>query len=197
VLVLFERDDAGGQGQGPPPAQARAAGEPGRAGHLAGGAGPLGGTAGGAGLSFGPIPSNELFIAAGLTGMRLGPIVSAFLVGRLISYTFWVSTAHLAAQRFEDLFAGHLRTGSALILELVALGLLVLVARLDWRRCAVLNGQGGLGRSGTARPWGRSSATPPGLPTAAGRSAWARPPRQAQDGMSRSPLRQPQSVARR
>jgi membrane protein DedA with SNARE-associated domain len=84
--------------------------------------------------SFGPIPSNELFIVAGLTGMRLGPIVGAFLAGRLVSYTFWVGTAHLASHRLEDLFAGHLRSGGALVFEVLALGLLVLVTRLDWRR---------------------------------------------------------------
>jgi membrane protein YqaA with SNARE-associated domain len=92
--------------------------------------------------SFGPIPSNQLFISAGLTGMRLERIVAAFLVGRLISYTFWVSTAHLAAQRFEDLFAGHLRSGGALALELLSLGLLVVVARLDWRRVLDRSGPG-------------------------------------------------------
>jgi membrane protein DedA with SNARE-associated domain len=83
--------------------------------------------------SFGPIPSNELFIVAGLTRMRLAPIVGAFLAGRLVSYTFWVGAAHLASQRLEDLFAGHLRSGGALLLELLALALLVLAARLDWR----------------------------------------------------------------
>src|ERR687886_793077 len=97
--------------------------------------------------SFGPIPSNQLFISAGLTGMRLERIVAAFLVGRLISYTFWVSTAHLAAQRFDDLFAGHLRSGGALALELLSLGVLVVVARLDWRRVLDRSGPG-RGRAG-------------------------------------------------
>jgi membrane protein YqaA with SNARE-associated domain len=84
--------------------------------------------------SFGPIPSNQLFMAAGLAGMRLRPIVGAFLVGRLVSYTFWVGTAHLAAQHFEDLFARHLRSTGAVLIEIAAISLLVLFVRIDWPR---------------------------------------------------------------
>ena len=90
--------------------------------------------------SFGPIPSNQLFIAAGLTATRLTPIVAAFLAGRLISYTLWVNLARVVAHRFEDLFTDHLQRGSAVAFELLAIAALVLFTRIDWPR--VLQGAG-------------------------------------------------------
>ncbi len=84
--------------------------------------------------SFGPIPSNQLFVAAGLTGMRLPPIVAAFLVGRLISYTFWVNTARVASRRLEDVFEGYWRDGVFVALEVGLIVLLVAFTLVDWPR---------------------------------------------------------------
>lgn len=84
--------------------------------------------------SFGPIPSNQLFIAAGLTTANLVPIVGAFLAGRLLSYTLWVSTAHFAVTRLGDLFAAEFRSATLVGLQLVAIAVLVLFTRIDWRR---------------------------------------------------------------
>ena len=84
--------------------------------------------------SFGPIPSNQLFIAAGLTTANLLPIAGAFLAGRLLSYTFWVGTAHFAVTRLGDLFAAELRNGALVGLQLLALAALVAFTRIDWRR---------------------------------------------------------------
>jgi membrane protein YqaA with SNARE-associated domain len=84
--------------------------------------------------SFGPIPSNQLFIAAGLTTANLLPIVGAFFAGRFLSYTLWVSTAHFAITRLGDLFAAELRNGALVGLQLLAIGALVVFTRIDWRR---------------------------------------------------------------
>lgn len=84
--------------------------------------------------SFGPIPSNQLFIAAGLTTANLLPIVGAFFVGRLLSYTFWVGTAHFAVTRLGDLFADELRNGALVGLQLLAFAVLLVFTRIDWRR---------------------------------------------------------------
>jgi membrane protein YqaA with SNARE-associated domain len=84
--------------------------------------------------SFGPIPSNELFIAAGLTGLRLKPVVGAFFVGRLISYTLFAMAAHTAADRLEDIVSDQVRNVSALALQIAALAILILIARIDWIR---------------------------------------------------------------
>lgn len=84
--------------------------------------------------SFGPIPSNQLFVAAGLTGMRLLPIVGAFFAGRLISYTFWVNTARVAAQRFEQVFEGYWNDAVFVAAEVGLIALLVAFTLVDWPR---------------------------------------------------------------
>ncbi len=84
--------------------------------------------------SFGPIPSNQLFVGAGLAGMRLAPIVGAFLAGRLVSYPLWILITKAAATRFDQLFVGHLTNLPGILTELLAIGLLVVFVRLDWSR---------------------------------------------------------------
>ena len=84
--------------------------------------------------SFGPIPSNQLFIAAGLMRMPLGRIVAAFLAGRLVSYPLWIGVARVGARRFDELFTGHLLNVTALAIDLALVGLLVLFTRIDWMR---------------------------------------------------------------
>lgn len=84
--------------------------------------------------SFGPIPSNQLFIAAGLTRMTLSRIVLAFLAGRLISYPLWIGVAHAAVDRFDELFTSRFTNAPALVLEGLLIALLVVFTRIDWER---------------------------------------------------------------
>ena len=86
------------------------------------------------GYSFGPIPSNQLFVAAGLMGLRLRPIVSAFFVGRLISYTFWAGAAHVAVPRLEELFGRYWRDEAFIAVQIGLIALLAAFALIDWRR---------------------------------------------------------------
>jgi membrane protein YqaA with SNARE-associated domain len=92
--------------------------------------------------SFGPIPSNQLFIAAGLTRVRLGEIVGAFFVGRLLSYTMWTASAGAVASGLSEIFSRHLHSG-AVAVQLLSLLPLFLIARIDWRRVLHLNRFGG------------------------------------------------------
>ena len=48
--------------------------------------------------AFSPLPSNYLFIAYGLTSLRLTLIALPFFLGRFISYNFWVFSAATAAR---------------------------------------------------------------------------------------------------
>jgi uncharacterized membrane protein YdjX (TVP38/TMEM64 family) len=84
--------------------------------------------------SFGPIPSNELFIAAGVTRMRLAPIAGAFFAGRVVSYTFWAASARAVVGELEGVFLGHWQSAGFLALELLALTGLLLFTRIDWPR---------------------------------------------------------------
>ena len=82
--------------------------------------------------SFGPSPSNQLVIAAGLTRMTLSRIALAFLAGRLISYPLWMGAAHVAIDRFDELFTSRLTNVPALLIEAALIALLVLFTRIDW-----------------------------------------------------------------
>jgi membrane protein YqaA with SNARE-associated domain len=99
--------------------------------------------------SFGPIPSNELFIAAGLTGIRLKPIAAAFFVGRLVSYTFWALAARAAAEHLEDIFSSEERNPIALALQLVGIAILIVILRIDRPRLLKLPLEEGETRSGS------------------------------------------------
>jgi membrane protein YqaA with SNARE-associated domain len=84
--------------------------------------------------SLGPIPSNQLFIAAGLSGARLWPVALGFLPGRLVSYP----TLALAAKGADDHFGGILtrqwHDPKWLVLELLSIAGIVWFSRLDWPR---------------------------------------------------------------
>lgn len=51
--------------------------------------------------AFSPLPSNYLFIAYGLTTLRLSFIAVPFFIGRLVSYSFWVTTASAVGDRLQ------------------------------------------------------------------------------------------------
>jgi hypothetical protein len=51
--------------------------------------------------AFSPLPSNYLFIAYGLTTLRLTLVAFPFFVGRLASYSFWVTTASVVGDRLD------------------------------------------------------------------------------------------------
>ena len=60
-----------------------------------------------------PLPSAQLFIAAGITGVRLLPLTLAFFTGRLVSYSLYVGAAtrdqggaRAGARRDADLTVG-------------------------------------------------------------------------------------------
>jgi len=50
-------------------------------------------------FSFSPLPSGALFLAYGLTGLKLRIAMIPFFVGRLVSYLFWIFSASEVAER--------------------------------------------------------------------------------------------------
>ena len=82
-----------------------------------------------------PVPSAQLFEAAGLTGVRLLPFTLAFFAGRLVSYSIYAGSAkaieHLTiADTFRDTLTSPLGIG----LQVVMLAGLVALAKVDWAR---------------------------------------------------------------
>lgn len=82
-----------------------------------------------------PVPSAQLFEAAGLMRVRLLPLTAAFFAGRTVSYAFYVSGADLLADTDTgEVLLSSLTSPWGLTLEIVMLAGLVLLARVDWVR---------------------------------------------------------------
>ena len=84
-----------------------------------------------------PVPSAQLFEAAGMAGVRLVPFTLAFFAGRIVSYSLYVG----AAETVKDTSIGDLVTQALgdpvmIVVQLVLIGLLVALTRIDWSRVA-------------------------------------------------------------
>lgn len=87
-----------------------------------------------------PVPSAQLFEAAGLAGVRLLPFTIAFFLGRTVSYSIYVFTAAgLKSISLGDTFREALTSPWGIALQVVMLIGLVLFARIDWAKW--LNGK--------------------------------------------------------
>lgn len=84
--------------------------------------------------AFLPIPSNQTFIAAGLSGISIKLISFSFFIGRLISYTFWVVTSHKIADNLEGLFFTHLSNLGNIIIQIVGFAIIILISTINWNK---------------------------------------------------------------
>lgn len=84
--------------------------------------------------SLGPIPSNLIFIAAGLASARIGPVAVGFFAGRLVSYPLLAGTVKGVNDHFDNLFLRAWRDPRTLILELLSIAALVAFTKIDWPR---------------------------------------------------------------
>lgn len=86
-------------------------------------------TAAGLGLfALSPVPSGQLFVAAGLMTVPLLPLTAAFFAGRLVSYSIYVSLASIAGENLGDIVVDALTSPLGMGLQLamlVALGFLL------------------------------------------------------------------------
>lgn len=84
--------------------------------------------------AFSPISSNSLFIIAGLSNVDLKIITFSFFVGRLFSYTFWVSASSHLSDKLEDIFAGSLHNHGAIISALFSLLIVIIIGKINWKK---------------------------------------------------------------
>lgn len=84
--------------------------------------------------AFSPIPSNQLFIIAGLTRFNIRLLAFSFFVGRLISYTFWVGMATTAAESIEAVFANRFSSTGSVILEILGFAVVILLSKVNWSK---------------------------------------------------------------
>jgi hypothetical protein len=79
-----------------------------------------------------PLPSAQLFEAAGLLDVPLLPLTVAFFVGRLVSYSIYIGVSSLAEANLGQVFRSALTSPYSWLLEIALLVGLVLLARVDW-----------------------------------------------------------------
>lgn len=79
-----------------------------------------------------PVPSAQLFIAAGLMTVPLRPLTAAFFTGRLVSYSLYVVAASLAKGSFGDTITAGFGSPLGIALQVAMLAMLVLLVRVDW-----------------------------------------------------------------
>ncbi len=90
--------------------------------------------------SLGPVPSNDLFIAAGLSGARLWPVAVGFLPGRLVSYPALALAAKATNDHFGGILTRQWHDPKWLALELLSIATIVAFSRIDWPRLLHLPG---------------------------------------------------------
>ncbi len=79
-----------------------------------------------------PVPSAQLFVAAGLVDVAILPLTAAFFAGRLVSYTLYVGAATAASASLGAVVTDSLGSPVGIALQLVMLGALVALLRVDW-----------------------------------------------------------------
>jgi uncharacterized membrane protein YdjX (TVP38/TMEM64 family) len=79
-----------------------------------------------------PVPSAQLFVAAGLLTVPLVPLTAAFFVGRLVSYSIYVAAASAAKDSLGSVLGDAFGSPLGIALQLVMLAGLVLLLRFDW-----------------------------------------------------------------
>lgn len=81
-----------------------------------------------------PVPSAQLFVGAGLLTVRLLPLTAAFFAGRLVSYSIYVGAASVAKDNLGEVVGDSLTSPLGITVQLLMLGALVLLVRVDWAR---------------------------------------------------------------
>jgi membrane protein YqaA with SNARE-associated domain len=89
-----------------------------------------------------PVPSAQLFVAAGLVGAPLVPLTAAFFAGRLVSYSIYVAGASAAKHSLGSIVQDSFTSPLGIALQVLMLVGLVALLRVDWSR--ILTGRRGV-----------------------------------------------------
>jgi len=81
-----------------------------------------------------PLPSAQLFVAAGLLDVALVPLTLAFFVGRLVSYSFYVTLATLADRQLGGVLRNALGSPWSIALQLALLAGAAALPFVNWSR---------------------------------------------------------------
>ncbi len=81
-----------------------------------------------------PLPTNNLFVAAGMVGVNLAWVLMGFWAGRIIADTFWVWTTKQVYDSLGDVFEGAVGTRWAIGLQLMSVVSIALLYALPWAK---------------------------------------------------------------
>ena len=81
-----------------------------------------------------PVPSAQLFVAAGLLRVPLVPLTAAFFTGRLVSYSLYVGAASAAEGSLGPVLTDAFASPLGVALQILMLVGLVALVRVDWAR---------------------------------------------------------------
>lgn len=79
-----------------------------------------------------PLPSAQLFIAAGLSDIRLWRLTAVFFAGRLVTYSIYVAGTVVAVDKFGDVLTHGIYSPLGVALQLLMIAGLVALVRIDW-----------------------------------------------------------------
>jgi len=85
--------------------------------------------------SFMPIPSNQLFIAYGLTNLKIRLLAIPFFIGRLISYTILTFSVNKVVDTFvsEDIASSTFGI-YFLLVQLFTIALIYIFTKINWKK---------------------------------------------------------------
>jgi len=82
-----------------------------------------------------PLPSAQLFEAAGLMHLNLKRLTLAFFSGRIFTYSFYAASATtVKTTDFGQVLTRAFKSPYAWLLELFSIALIYLIAKIDWKR---------------------------------------------------------------
>lgn len=86
-------------------------------------------------FAFSPFPSGPLFLAYGLTGLRLRIAMVPFFIGRVSSYIFWAITASEVSERItvSNFKSGAYFSVYFIVTQIILIYLVYLFAKIDWK----------------------------------------------------------------
>ena len=82
-----------------------------------------------------PLPSAQLFEAAGLMGVRLLPLTLAFFSGRIVTYNFYVfGASKLKSRGIGELITKEFTSIWAILFQLIMITAVILLTQVNWKK---------------------------------------------------------------
>ncbi len=81
-----------------------------------------------------PLPSAQLFCAAGLLELRILALTAAFMVGRIVTYSLYVAAATVADEQLGSVFRHFWGSPWSIALQLLLLICVAALPLLPWRQ---------------------------------------------------------------